>query len=93
MSDIVERLREVVAFGYYNDYDTHMLEAADEIERLRAALSQIEVELLPAEQSDWLSASGKRIMAIIREHGAAIERRMAHDALVCGPGASAGKSE
>lgn len=37
-----------------------------ELRRFKAALKDIETILLPAEQTNWLSADGKRIMEIIR---------------------------
>lgn len=44
-------------------------DALAENERLRAVLRAIYDELLPSEQTSWLSSSGKRIMAMIRGTG------------------------
>ncbi len=42
MTDIVERLRKLPAYGY-QEISVIKKEAADEIERLRAALSEAEI--------------------------------------------------
>ncbi len=58
MSDIVERLRKGIEWTGPTQDDTgqtehHMDEAADEIERLRAALSQLARYSTDEDEMDW----------------------------------------